>query len=217
MVVRVETRGGAEKREISEESIQTISDLKRRLCEEDPSSVMLSFKGKILNDSTPISTLGEDVTFVIEKDIEFSKIAPSGKCASAQDSAAPTKTYMSKVNGGMMLLREDEVFFKQGRPYLITKKTKKVKFRDIVRYLKNSISKAHVVQTLLLMFIVATGNYPLMAIIFTVNALRFVSHFALKYRVWEKTTNHLTYSVFMFLASLLAIDHEKFHRKKTVN
>lgn len=210
-VVRVEERGG-EKREISEETIQTILDLKKKLCSDDPSSIMLSFKGKILKDSTPIYTLGDDVTFVIEKDIEFNKISPSDKHMSSDSNLS---MYSSRINGEAMLLRDDEIFFKQGRPYLITRKTRKIKLRDVAKYVRRNVSKAHVIQALLLLFIVASGNYPLMAIVLTVNVLRLASYFALRCRMWEKTTGHFTYSVFMFLASLLAIDHEKFNRKRT--
>lgn len=211
VVVRVEERGGAEKRKICEDDVQTISDLKRKLCSADPGSIMLSFKGKILNDSTPISTLGDSVTFVIEKDIEFNKIASSDKCMSPD--SIPSM-YASRANGKTVLLGEGEVFFKQGRPYLVTRKTRKVKLQDIARYLRDNISRAHMIHAFLLLFIVVSGNYPLMAIVLTINVLRLVSYFALRYKLWEKTTGHFTYSLFMFLASLLAIDHEKFNRKR---
>lgn len=212
--IQVQTRGNPDSQLIDDDKILTIMDLKRKLNENDPSSVLLTFKGKILTDSTPLSALGENIMFTVEKDIEFVQIEPKADEKSISGRRlGGTRTYKSVVNNQVVFLKEDEVFFKDGKPFFITKKTRKLKLRDVVDFFKKNLTKAQIVQLLFIMFVVFSKNYPLLAIILTINLLRIFSFALLKSNAWDEYKGHFSYSVFMFLASLLAIDHEKFVRK----
>ncbi|ELA41653.1 uncharacterized protein VICG_01286 [Vittaforma corneae ATCC 50505] len=212
--IQVQTRGNSEIQLIDDEKILTIMDLKRKLNEHDPSSVLLTFKGKILTDSTPLSALGRNIVFTMEKDIEFAQIESKTNEKSLYDrKLGEKKLYKSVVNDQIVFLKEDEIFFKEGKPFFITKKTKKLKLKDVVDFLKKNLTKAQIVQLLFIMFVVFSKNYPLLAIILTINLLRVFSFALLKSKAWNEYKGHLSYSAFMFFASLLAIDHEKFIRK----
>lgn len=200
--IQVQTRGKAEKFTIEDENVITIMDLKRKINQEDPTSVLLTFKGKILTDATLINTLGDTVTFVMEKEIEFAQILPT------------PKLYKSKIDNKTVYLREDEIFFKNGQPFLITKKIRKLKFSDIVAFMKKNVTRERIIQFLFIFFIIASRNYPLFTIIVTVNVLKFFSYFLLKYKTWELFASGFkscfSYEFFMFFASMFAIDYEKF-------
>lgn len=199
--IQIRRRGEDTVKSFEDQNIITIADLKRKINENDPSSVLLTFKGKILTDSTPIKALGEEVLFIMENDIEFSAIYKQ------------PKLYKSVVNNQVMFLKEDEIFFKDGKPFFITKKRRKFKVKDVVEFIKNNITKTHLIQLILLMGILLTKNYPLIIIITAVNTLRLQSFFLTKSKIWETMGNHLTYSLFMFLASMFSIDHPKFIKK----
>lgn len=200
-IIQIKRRGEDTVKSFNDQSIVTITDLKRRINENDPSSVLLTFKGKILTDSTPVETLGEEILFIMENDIEFTPIYKQ------------PKLFKSVVNNQIVFLKEDEIFFKNGKPFFITKKRRKFKVKDVVDYLKNNVTRAHLIQVLLLLGILVTRNYPLIIIIATVNILRLHSFFLTKSKIWEDMGNHLMYSIFMFLASMFSIDHPKFVKK----
>lgn len=202
--IQIQTRGNSDIQLIEDEKIVTVMDLKRKLNEKDPASILLTFKGKILMDSTPLSTLGEDILFTVEKDIEFAHIEPK---------STEKKAYRTIGNNQVLLLRDDEIIFKDGRPFIATKRTKKLKFKEIVEFCRKNVSRVQAIQFLFIMFVLLSRHYPLLATILTINFLRMVSFVILRSKAWESLDGHLLYSVFMFLASLLAIDHDKFIKK----
>lgn len=239
-IIKVVMRSEPMKKETIYGNIATIMDLKKRICERNPNSVILSFKGKFLNDATPISALGEEIEFVIEKEIEFSKIAvreitPDKKedrtSNPLEDDSLDNiahkyeKKYNSTeeigdsgqiriiLNGESTLINREEIFYKNGKPFLITKKVKKFNLKDFIDLVRNNISRTQIVQIAILSFIVATKNYPLLSMIVTVNLLKSISLLIIKYKVDENFTNHILYSIFMFFVSAIAIDHEKITRK----
>jgi len=207
--VKVVNRGQSMKKEIISDHINTIMDLKRKLCEDNPDSVLLTFKGKLLNDSTPISTLGDEVEFVIEKEIEFSDIFVEEIPPKKEDD----KCIRGIINGKSVVLDKSEVFYKNGKPFYITKKIKKIKLKDLIEFCKKNIGRAQLIQLGILSFIIATKNYPLLVMILTVNLLKMLSSCILKYKIDEKLKTHISFSIFMFVTSMLAIDHEKISRK----
>lgn len=201
--VQVQTRGSLEIVKIDDEEVVTVLDLKRKLNQTDPKSVLLTFKGKILTDSTPLSTLGENAVFTMEKDIEFAQTEQKGG----------VNLVRAIVNRQPMLLREDEIFIKDGKPFLITRRSKKLKLKDIIELIKRNVSKAQLVQLVFIIAVVMSRNYSLLAIILTINLLRMLSFILLKSNLWMEYKGHLSYSAFMFFASLVAIDYDKFIKK----
>lgn len=200
--VQVHTRGSQEPQLFNDDTIVTILDLKRRLNTTDPTAVLLTFKGKIITDSTPLSVLGEDLVFVMENEIEFSTI---------EETAG--KTYKASINGHSMVLPGDNVFFKDGKAFMITRRKRKFKVKDLVEMIRKNVSRAQLLHLMFLAVVVVSKNYPLMVVVLTVCALRGLSYAFVKSKMWKECKGHLTYSAFMFFASMLSIDHEKFVRK----
>jgi len=200
MQVRVHTRGKSDSRLIDDPDILTVLDLKRRLNSTDPSAVLLTFKDKVLNDSTPLTALGSELDFVMESEIEFTQIDEG-------------KSYKATVNGQVVVLAEHEVFFKDGKSFMVTKRTKKLRLKDVVAFLRKNVTRAQLVQVLFLAVVVLSRNYPLLVVILTINLLRAFSYALLRSRIWMECRGHVAYSAFMFVASLLSIDHEKFVRR----
>ncbi|KAM0681374.1 hypothetical protein GINT2_000614 [Glugoides intestinalis] len=200
-LIEVQTRGKPEKLTIEDENVITIMDLKKKLSKEDPTSILLTFNGKILTDSTPINTLGEAVIFIMEKEIEFAQIHQN------------QKLYKSKIDNKTVYLREDQIFFKDGRPFLITKKIRKLTYSDILAFVYKKITRERLLQLFFILFGIVSKNHPLFTIILTVNTLKFFSYFLLKYKAWQVFKSKAAYKSFMFFASMFAIDHEKFIQK----
>lgn len=197
--IRIKTRGNEDEKLLTDVGIITIHDIKRKINESDPSSVLLTFKDKVLLDSTDISTLGEDCTFVIEKDIEFSQIYGHSP-----------KKYRAKINDKYVILKEEEVFFKDGKSFLVTKKLKKIKLVDILDAIRKNFTRIHAIHILFITFVFASRNYPLISTIVFINILKLASQMILKFRIWEKIGTGILYSIFMFFASFIAIDHNRF-------
>lgn len=204
-IVEVQTRGKVQKQKIEDESIITIMDLKKKINNEDPESVLLSFKGKILTDATPISTLGDNLLFILEKDIEFTQMTQK------------EKSYKASVEGKCVNLKKEDIYTKNGKKYMIVNRRRKLKAKDVIDFFKKNLTTWHIMQAVLITLFVSLGNYPLIYLIFMINALKFASLFFLKTRFWELSQSRLFYLVFMFFASLVAIDHGKFLRKEKLN
>lgn len=197
--IRIKTRGNDNEKILNCDDATTIHDIKQQINMNDPSSVLLTFKDKVLLDSTDISTLGEDCTFVIEKEIEFSRIH-----------GHIPKQYRAKINDKYVILKEGEVFFKDGRSFLVTGKMKKIKAADILDAIRKNFTRMHAIHLLLITFTLASRNYPLISVIIFINILKLGSQMILKFKICEKIGSGLLYSIFMFFASSIAIDHDKF-------
>lgn len=197
--IRIRTRGNNSEELLTGDRIITIRDIKQKINSKDPSSVLLTFQDKILIDEIEISSLGEDCTFILENDIEFSHIY--GHSANR---------YKAKIDGKSVFLNESDVFFKDGKAYLITNRIKKLKLADLFDQFRKQLTRAQVLQFLFLTFIISSRNYPLICIICFINLLKLISQLILKFRAWEILGNGPMYAFFMFFASFMAIDHNKF-------
>lgn len=200
--IKIQTRGKKDEKIFDSGEVDTIGDIKKQINGSDPSSVLLTYKDKLLIDSTKISTLDENCTLILENDIEFSDIY-----------GHRSKTFKATVNEKPLSVGKEDVFFKDGKSFLITKRKKKIKLSEIWAYLYNNITKAHIIQVLFLAFIFSSKNYPLISIILFINLLKFVSQMLLRLKIWEGLRNDVSYAVFMFFASFIAIDHNKFLKK----
>lgn len=203
--IRVRTRGKNDEKIFSGDEMHTIRDVKEKLKSKDPSSVLLTYKDKLLIDSTEISTLERDCILILENDIEFSEMYEQ-----------ESKVYRAKINEKLVSLKENDVFFKDGKSFLITRREKKIKISDVWSYFKKNLTKSHIVQFLFLAFIFSSRNYPLISIIVFINILKFISQMALKFKLWENIGDGALYAIFMFFASFIAIDHTKFLKKMKV-
>jgi hypothetical protein len=203
--IRVRTRGKNDEKIFSGDEMHTIRDVKEKLKSKDPSSVLLTYKDKLLIDSTEISTLERDCILILENDIEFSEMYEQ-----------ESKVYRAKVNEKLVSLKENDIFFKDGKSFLITRREKKIKISDVWSYFKKNLTKSHIVQFLFLAFIFSSRNYPLISIIVFINILKFISQMALKFKLWENIGDGALYAIFMFFASFIAIDHTKFLKKMRV-
>lgn len=195
-MISVKTRGREDTKSYDDPSIVTVGDLKTRLCPADPSTVLLTFKGKILSDTTPLCVLGDNPVFTVEREIEFMQIE-KGKYT---------------VNGERVSLGPQDVFYKDGRAYMVTSRVKKFRLRDVVVFIRNNVSRAQLIQALFLAVVVFSRNYPLLVVIMTINLLRAFSYALVRSKAWNECRSHLSYALFMFIASLFSIDHEKFIR-----
>lgn len=104
MSIRVRTRGEKRIELFSNEEIDTIKDLKKRLCQMNPESVVLSFKGKMLNEKTPIKTLGEDLDFLVERDIYMNEMIkddfPEDPIEYTEEESSFNEEYTFSYNNG---------------------------------------------------------------------------------------------------------------------
>jgi hypothetical protein len=110
-----------------------------------------------------------------------------------------------------LLSSNNEIFYKNGKPFLIKNRIKKLKFSDIPKQVFKRCTREQLVQFLLISFILTTKNYPLVCIIVFINILKSISLIILKYKIYNKMGNGLIYSIFMFISSFIAIDHARFH------
>ena len=84
----------------------------------------------------------------------------------------------------------------------------------------NAIHGVVIIGAIIVMGKAESSNYLalilgfLAVIVGTVNVLRLLSHMCVQQRVWELARGHMVYSVLMFFASMLAIDHSKFARRE---
>lgn len=73
-LVIVFDRGGIQRLSVEITEDDNLYGIKERLCPEDPMSVRLSFRGKVLRDITPIQVFGKTAVFIMENEIDFCEI-----------------------------------------------------------------------------------------------------------------------------------------------
>lgn len=128
----------------------------------------------------------------------------------------PIYTYSTiNVNGESIRAKNTDIIFKDGRKYYVTNRiprlTLKTLFNKLNEYLND---RALVVQLLMLLFIIQSGNIFLLSTIVGVRLLRMISSLFKKHELWRSVKSHTCKSLFMFVASLILLDHNSFYENK---
>lgn len=245
---------------VEDKEAETVLDIKRIINKEDPASVCLIFRGKPINDRTPLEALGQSVSFVLVRDIAFNRIAseddlyvpdmvsrsdyllhrkedgqgrkhqagdehrhgderrheaaPAGGPGGQQPRrAAPDaagEMRRIRINGVVHAVRKSDVFSYNGVEYLVTSRRKRLTLRNVLKYLESFFTPTFAAQCIILFLIAMTRNIFLLTIIIFIRVMRLLSHFCVQNGVYFKFRGHVSKSVFLFLASLLLLDHMAF-------
>lgn len=200
-------------------------DIKQRLCKNDPESMYISYKGKLLSDTTCIRVLGERVVLLLENDIEFTSIgdgsfskleaalacpAPRRADVVAEACAEPRSPPRAKAGEDS---KPSNTFFLNGKKYLITQRRKKFNLRHIKEALRRCATREVALQLLLFAFLMATQNFFLLLALVFIKCLSFCDYLFSSRRIWSHISNQHVKTVFMFVASLLFIDHSTYYNE----
>ncbi|KAI4292046.1 hypothetical protein PAPHI01_1320 [Pancytospora philotis] len=215
------------------EGTDTVLDVKR-MVSADAAAVYLTFQGKPIADEVALSELGEDIVLCMEETIEFSPIECSDSIPIA---GADTEYAAIGAFGGDIPIEntkpEDKPghahsadpetvteegaddtpafqdhFSLNGSTYRITSRTPRWTLRYIVDRIEEGVTPMFIIQCLFLFYIIHTRNIFILALIVSIRILRLLSKCIFRNRL------DLYFSgvkqPFMFIASLLFIDHPNF-------
>lgn len=244
-VVTVYDRNNVKRLQLEPMETETIMNIKTMLCKDDPQSVCLTCKGKLLSDATPLHALGESVELLLESEIELKQIGveeqlvcpglefvekdgqlPREGGLKAADilgttegtEAAPNDGRLDiTLNGQRMTVQTSDTFTLNGKLYYITKRTRRFSFQYIKKEVMKLLNRVVIMQLLVLLLLLHTNNLFILIVILMIRVLKMTSRTFQVKALWKYVQGHAAKTTFMFVASMFLIDHPRFFKELPAN
>ncbi|KAI5171986.1 hypothetical protein PAEPH01_1710 [Pancytospora epiphaga] len=223
---------------ISTNDCETVADVKRMLELESSDVLQIVFQNEILEDSTVLSTLGEDVELVISESIKFTEIN-GGNMPNYENQLITEQTIEPKLSSDLIsritpgcyedneqspLQNEptfkncsSEQFVLNGKTYKIVRRTKRITLKSVMEKLEALFTPALLFQCLMLLFVLHSNNIFILVLLLGIRCLRLLSNFVRTQQLWKYIKGERLQAVFMFFASLFLLDHQLFFNVTTEN
>lgn len=238
--VTVYNRNGTKELEFESGGHETVGDVKRMLDSGNSEGLQLVFQNEILQDSTVLATLGEDVELMVGGDIKFTlidrpdelPILPSpgyeplgGELLAEEIEPKPCSGLVGRVTSSnpahappraaagkpLHPSRPSDRFTLNGKTYRITRRRRRLTLKNILEKLEAFFTPTLLFQCLMLLFILHTNNIFVLVVLLSIRSLRMLSNVIRRHRLWRHVKGHGMQVLFMFFASLALLDHPSFY------
>ncbi len=212
---------------------ETIYEIQKLLCKECPESVYLTFEGKVLEPFTNINSLGETILLVLEKEIDFNIINTTNMIKDELKQENNDVNKIFKDNNGKedklidnnveynVISNENETkegeiikgnanyVIHKGKFYFVTKRKKRLTFKNLVIYTVENFNLANFIKSLLVIAVILSGNIFISLFIFFIKILNVAGRFLKKSKIFKKIKSKKLKIILMFFSSLVFIQHKE--------